>query len=199
MRRGPSESRRYAAHEGWLFGGFSEYRASPHSSCVPKRDPDRAAIEVGLRISELRRHRGITQENLADRLGLSRKYIAEIEQGRKVISIWRLFQIANAIGVDPRSCVEPPKRTTKYKPGHQPRPYGPYQGTEFVGVFWRSGAYWGRVEKAGDSPKLVGGFATAEEAARARDELALQLGIRNPQLNFSPAGERIPKPKRKPT
>ncbi len=150
---------------------------------MPKRAPDKAVVETGIRISELRRARLLTQEALASRLNLSRKYIAEIEQGRKVVSLWRLFQIANALDVSASSVVSPPKRKKGFPVGRPPPPEGPYRASEFIGVFWRNGSYYGRVNRDGRS-QLTPRYDVEEDAARARDCLAKRLLGRRARLNF---------------
>ncbi len=50
-------------------------------------------------IKTIRKHRGMTQEDLAAASGLSRPYLTEIETGRKEGSIRSLKSIAKALGV----------------------------------------------------------------------------------------------------
>jgi DNA-binding XRE family transcriptional regulator len=50
-------------------------------------------------IKIIRKHRGMTQEDLAAAAGLSRPYLTEIETGRKEGSIRSLKSIAKALGV----------------------------------------------------------------------------------------------------
>ncbi|HEY8190942.1 MAG TPA: helix-turn-helix transcriptional regulator [Alphaproteobacteria bacterium] len=50
----------------------------------------------------LRRHRGMTQQELADAANLSRPYLTEIEKGRKPGSVKALRAIAAALSVDIR-------------------------------------------------------------------------------------------------
>lgn len=53
---------------------------------------------LGNRIEELRRKRGITQEQLAEKAGLHRAYFWDIENGRN-ISIKTAYRIAKALDV----------------------------------------------------------------------------------------------------
>jgi transcriptional regulator with XRE-family HTH domain len=53
-----------------------------------------------LRIKQLRRERRLTQDQLADRAGLSRNYLSQIETGARTPNITRLQQIARALSVD---------------------------------------------------------------------------------------------------
>lgn len=57
------------------------------------------ALATNLRV--LRQDRGITQEDLADRTGLSSRYVGSIERARVSASITVLGKLAHALGVDP--------------------------------------------------------------------------------------------------
>jgi transcriptional regulator with XRE-family HTH domain len=50
------------------------------------------------RIEELRKKKGLTQEELAEKAGLHRAYFWDIENGRN-ISIKTAYKIAHALGV----------------------------------------------------------------------------------------------------
>lgn len=54
--------------------------------------------KLGERVERLRRQKGITQEELAEKAGLHRAYFWDIENGRN-ISIKTAYKIARALGV----------------------------------------------------------------------------------------------------
>lgn len=58
-------------------------------------------IELGIKIGALRRLRGMSQEQLAERAGISRGFLAVIEAPNMIqsFSIEILFNIADALGV----------------------------------------------------------------------------------------------------
>jgi DNA-binding XRE family transcriptional regulator len=76
---------------------------------VPTRpsqnDPDRVAAwerrrrEVGERIRVLRIERGLTQEALALRSGVTRNVLVDVEHGKRGLLYERLFDIADALQV----------------------------------------------------------------------------------------------------
>ncbi|SOX53817.1 XRE family transcriptional regulator, partial [Mycobacterium ahvazicum] len=76
---------------------------------VPTRpsqnDPERVAAwevrrrEVGERIRTLRTERGLTQEALALRSGVTRNVLIDVELGRRGLLYERLFDIAEALQV----------------------------------------------------------------------------------------------------
>jgi XRE family transcriptional regulator, aerobic/anaerobic benzoate catabolism transcriptional regulator len=55
--------------------------------------------ELGLRVRELRRRKRMTREKLADRSGLSVRFLADIESGKANISLTRLADLALALKV----------------------------------------------------------------------------------------------------
>lgn len=55
---------------------------------------------LGERLREARRSRGLTQQQVADRAGLSRKQIIQIEQGVGRVSIDDYARVASALGHD---------------------------------------------------------------------------------------------------
>lgn len=58
-----------------------------------------------LRIKQLRADRGWTQDELAERAGISRSYLTELETGAKTINARRLSEVARAFGVEPESLI----------------------------------------------------------------------------------------------
>ncbi len=58
------------------------------------------AQKVGKRIQEVRKSRGLTQEELAQQLDLSTKYISNIECGFKTPKLNTFVAIANALHCD---------------------------------------------------------------------------------------------------
>lgn len=57
---------------------------------------------LGARIRDLRRERGLTQEELAERAGLHSRYISRIELGGANFGVSVLYQIAEGLSVKPR-------------------------------------------------------------------------------------------------
>lgn len=58
--------------------------------------------QVGKRIGELRKRRNLTQEQLANAVGLQRTSITNIEMGRQKVLLHTLFELASVL----RVCVE---------------------------------------------------------------------------------------------
>jgi len=56
-------------------------------------------FEFGRVVRKHRREKGLSQEELADRCGLHRTYISEIERGLKAASLLSLMRIAGALDV----------------------------------------------------------------------------------------------------
>ncbi len=74
--------------------------STPSPTGKPGRPPRSGATPVTNRIRELRFHAGeMTQQQLADRAGVSRQTIVAVEQGRYAPSLELAFRIARAFGV----------------------------------------------------------------------------------------------------
>lgn len=83
------------------------------------RDTRSVLRDLGFRMRELRRDRGLTQEAFAERLGMLAPNYARIEQGRMNTTVDTLSRIARALGVDVIDLFRRPK-TRKVKPGRPP-------------------------------------------------------------------------------
>lgn len=55
--------------------------------------------KVAKRLAQLRRDKGMTQEQLADRSGLDRVAIANIETGIRRPTVTTIYRLANSMGV----------------------------------------------------------------------------------------------------
>lgn len=57
-------------------------------------------LQLGQNIAKYRQERNFSQEKLAELVDLSREYITRVERGQKNISLRKLFEIADALGVN---------------------------------------------------------------------------------------------------
>lgn len=55
---------------------------------------------VGSNFSRLRRDKGMTQEQVAERSGFSQQYISGLERGRRNPTVVTLYELAQALGAD---------------------------------------------------------------------------------------------------
>lgn len=55
---------------------------------------------VGRNFARLRRERGLTQEQAAEKSGFSQQYISGLEQGRRNPTVVTVYELAQALGVD---------------------------------------------------------------------------------------------------
>jgi transcriptional regulator with XRE-family HTH domain len=65
-----------------------------------KRRTNELQVAVARRLSALRQARGLTQEGVADRLGIASQNIQRIESGRQNLTLQTIERVAGAIGVD---------------------------------------------------------------------------------------------------
>lgn len=54
---------------------------------------------VGRNAARLRKEAGLTQEQLAERCGLSQQYLSGLESGRRNPTVVTLYELATALGV----------------------------------------------------------------------------------------------------
>lgn len=64
--------------------------------------------EIGYRISYCRKHRKMTQEQMAEKLNISRQHIGAIEAPnvKRKISLDLIFDISDLLGVEPKYFLE---------------------------------------------------------------------------------------------
>lgn len=103
---------------------------------------------LGQRLRALRKQRGLSQERLGQRSGLSGKFIGEVERGEKSISMDSLYHVAVALEV-------PLRHLTDVRPG--PRAVVPSEEAERIYA-------------------LVAGHRRAADVRRAHEVLRAMLG-----------------------
>lgn len=64
---------------------------------MPKKN-DLQAAEIGKRILKTRKELGLTQEELADRSGLSQSFLTCVERGEKGLGFSSIVKISHALG-----------------------------------------------------------------------------------------------------
>lgn len=57
--------------------------------------------DMGMRVRVARRHLGLTQEQLAERVGISASFLGHIERGTRVASLETLVALCNTLCVKP--------------------------------------------------------------------------------------------------
>lgn len=62
--------------------------------------------QFGQRVRDLRRKKGLSQEELADAAGLDRSYTGGVERGERNLSFLNILKIAAALGVPPSRLLE---------------------------------------------------------------------------------------------
>lgn len=67
---------------------------------VPFADRTRALLALGRRVRSRRHDLGLTQQALADRIGVQRAYLGHVENGQRNVSLHNLLRIAAALNLD---------------------------------------------------------------------------------------------------
>lgn len=70
---------------------------------MPKTWDDPLLRRVGHRVKQLRAKKGLSQEALADAVGVDRTYMSGIERGIRNLSLLKLRDVARALSVPIRS------------------------------------------------------------------------------------------------
>ncbi|WP_280328845.1 helix-turn-helix domain-containing protein [Nocardia wallacei] len=68
-----------------------------------------AYLELGVHLAQLRRDAGLTQREVAERAGLGRPTLANIEKGRQRVLYHQLLDLAKALGSEPRDLLPAPE------------------------------------------------------------------------------------------
>jgi transcriptional regulator with XRE-family HTH domain len=69
--------------------------------------------EIGERISRIRKEQGLTQTQLADRLGQTPSAVSKLENGETDVTVGRLFEIVETLGYSPAIRLRPPDSNTR--------------------------------------------------------------------------------------
>ena len=60
---------------------------------------DQRLVDFGQRVRALRKAKGLSQEAFAEISGIDRSYMGHIERGEKNVTLIKVFQISDALGV----------------------------------------------------------------------------------------------------
>ncbi len=63
-------------------------------------EPTAQPADLGAAIRERRRQLGITQDELASSIGVSRRVIGQLENGKKTVHVGIVLRAARAVGLD---------------------------------------------------------------------------------------------------
>lgn len=64
---------------------------------------------VGGNVLRLRRRKSLTQERFAELAGISQQYVSGLERGTRNPTVIMLYQMAEALGVQPLDLLRPPR------------------------------------------------------------------------------------------
>lgn len=67
---------------------------------------DPRLVSFGKKVRQLRKEKGFSQERLADLSGIDRSYMGHIERGSQNITLSKIHQIAEALGVPASELLE---------------------------------------------------------------------------------------------
>lgn len=79
---------------------------------VRRYDPDKLVRDVGRRVAEIRREKGLTQQALATKLKATMQWVQQIEYGAN-LTLFSLARLANALDSPLESFFVPPTHTAR--------------------------------------------------------------------------------------
>jgi len=71
----------------------------PKARKTPRQAPDIRLIEIGKNLQFIRKRRGLTQKELAEKICLTREAVASYEAGRSQLIVTTLLDIAGALRI----------------------------------------------------------------------------------------------------
>ena len=69
------------------------------------RDASSVLVDFGSRVRAKRETVGLSQEQLADKVGLHRTYVGSIERGERNVALLNILRLARGLEVDPGDLV----------------------------------------------------------------------------------------------
>src|ERR1019366_7293546 len=90
------------------------------SGVVRRYDPDRLVLDVGRRVAEIRREKGLTQQALATKLKATMQWVQQIEYGAN-LTLFSLARLANALDVPLDEFLLPPRAGSSVRRPGRPR------------------------------------------------------------------------------
>jgi transcriptional regulator with XRE-family HTH domain len=81
-----------------------------------KSMPTDPRVLFGLRLAEVRKTKGLSQERLALESGLARSYLGGVERGQRNIALLNIYRLAEALGVHPTLLLESPSASGPGEP-----------------------------------------------------------------------------------
>jgi transcriptional regulator with XRE-family HTH domain len=72
-----------------------------------------ALVAFGSRVRALREKKGFTQESFATKIDMDGNFYALVERGERNLSLLKIVDIAEGLGVDIRELFRPPRKPRK--------------------------------------------------------------------------------------
>jgi transcriptional regulator with XRE-family HTH domain len=88
---------------------------------VKKFSTQRATLHFGLRVVEERESKGMTQEQLSERIGLSPRQLQRLEAGKVNVKLLTIYELARTFGIDVGELFRKPSAGKERQPGRPPR------------------------------------------------------------------------------
>ncbi|MCL2479160.1 MAG: helix-turn-helix domain-containing protein [Treponema sp.] len=85
----------------------------PKARKTPRQAPDTRLTEIGKNLQSIRKRRGLTQKELAEKIGLTREAVASYEAGRSQLIITTLLDMVSVLRITVNEILGMERTTTK--------------------------------------------------------------------------------------
>ena len=127
--------------------------------------------QVGRAIIRLRKLRGLSQEKFALESGIDRKYISDVENGKRNVSFELLTRVANFFGVSLSYFIEEAEQSVSFKNVEELREYLLERGNEEA-AFFTNPDFIDAIVGISDNGRLVYSYSKMVESLMLRDNMS---------------------------
>ena len=127
--------------------------------------------QVGKAIIRLRKLRGLSQEKFALESGIDRKYISDVENGKRNVSFELLNRVANFFGVSLSYFIEEAERSVSFKNVDELRDYLIERGDEET-AFFTNPDFIDAIVGISDDGRLVYSYSKMVESLMLSDKMS---------------------------
>lgn len=132
--------------------------------------------QVGKAIIRLRKLRGLSQEKFALESGIDRKYISDVENGKRNVSFELLTRVANYFGVSLSYFIEEAEQSASFKSVEELREYLLERGNE-ENAFFTNPDFIDAIVGISDDGRLVYSYSKMIESLMLSDNMSYEDAV----------------------
>lgn len=132
--------------------------------------------QVGKAIIRLRKLRGLSQEKFALESGIDRRYLSDVENGKRNISFELLNRVANYFGISLSCFIEEAERTISFKTVDELQEYLAERGYEHL-EFFANPDFIDAIIGVSEDGRLVYSYSKMIESLVLRDKMSYEEAV----------------------